>query len=65
MKIMEKLNLQSVEALGLLKLTMVAAGNSRSSITAYLHEIRYLCAYFPNLSPDMPVYLIFQNQTLL
>jgi len=49
---MEKLNLESVEALGLLKLTMVAAGNSRSSITAYLREIRYLCAYFPDLSPD-------------
>jgi len=49
---MEKLNLQSVEALGLLKLTMVAAGYSRSSITAYLREIRYLCAYFPDLVPD-------------
>jgi hypothetical protein len=49
---MEKFNSQSVEALGLLKLTMVAAGNSRSSITAYLREIRYLCAYFPDLSPD-------------
>jgi len=49
---MEKLNLQSVEALGLLKLTMVAASYSRSSITAYLREIRYLCAYFPDLVPD-------------
>jgi len=49
---MEKLNLQSVEALELLKLTMVAAGYSRSSITAYLREIRYLCAYYPDLVPD-------------
>lgn len=49
---MEKFNSQSVEALGLLKLTMVAAGYSRSSITAYLREIRYICAYYPDLSPD-------------
>ncbi len=49
---MEKLNLQSVEALGLLKQTMVAAGYSRSSLTAYLHEIRYICAYYPDLTPD-------------
>jgi site-specific recombinase XerD len=49
---MEKFNLQSVEALGLLKLTMVAAGYSRSSITAYMREIRYLCAYYPDFSPE-------------
>jgi site-specific recombinase XerD len=49
---MEKLNLQSVEALGFLKLTMVAAGYSRSSLTAYLREIRYICAHYPDLSPD-------------
>ena len=49
---MEKFNSQSVEALGLLKLTMVTAGNSRSTITAYLREIRYLCGDFPDLSPD-------------
>jgi integrase/recombinase XerD len=49
---MEKLNSQSVEALGLLKQTMFAAGYSRCSITAYLREIRYLCAYFPDLSPN-------------
>jgi integrase/recombinase XerD len=49
---MEKFNSQSVEALGLLKLTLVAAGYSRSSITAYIREIRYICAYYPDLSPD-------------
>ena len=49
---MEKFNSQSVEALGLLKLIMVTAGNSRSTITAYLREIRYLCGDFPDLSPD-------------
>jgi site-specific recombinase XerD len=49
---MENFNSQSVEALGLLKLTMVAAGYSRSSLTAYLREIRYICAHYPDLSPD-------------
>jgi site-specific recombinase XerD len=49
---MEKFNSQSVEALGLLKTTMFAAGYSRSSLTAYLREIRYICAYYPKLSPD-------------
>lgn len=48
---MEKFNSESVEVLGLLKQTMVAAGYSRSSLTAYLREIRYLCAYYPDLSP--------------
>ncbi len=46
---MEKFNSQSVEALGLLKLTMVASVNSRQGITAYIREIRYLCAYYPDL----------------
>ena len=49
---MEKFNSQSVEALGLLKLTMVASGYSRQSITAYMREIRYICAYYPDLSPN-------------
>ena len=49
---MEKINSQSVEALRLLKQTMVAAGYSRCSLTAYLREIRYICAYYPTLSPD-------------
>lgn len=48
---MEKFNSQSVEALGLLKTTMVAAGYSRSSLTAYMREIRFICAYYPDLSP--------------
>jgi len=48
---MEKFNSQSVEALGLLNLTMVAAGYSKSSHIAYLREIRYLCTYYPDLSP--------------
>jgi integrase/recombinase XerD len=48
---MEKLNSQSVESLGLLKLTMVAAGYSKSSLIAYVREIRYICAYFHELSP--------------
>ena len=49
---MEKFNLQSVEALELLKKTMVASGYSRQSITAYLREIRYICAYYPGLIPN-------------
>jgi integrase/recombinase XerD len=49
---MEKFNLQSVEALELLKKTMVASGYSRQSITAYLREIRYICAYYPGLIPS-------------
>jgi site-specific recombinase XerD len=49
---MEKLNSQSVEYLGHLKLTMVAAGYSPSSITAYMREIRYICAYYPDLTPN-------------
>ena len=43
---MEKLNSQLVEALGRLKLTMLTAGYSRSSITAYLREISYISAYY-------------------
>lgn len=39
---MEKLNSQSVEALGLLKLTMVAAGYSRSSSGIRFEELRML-----------------------
>jgi integrase/recombinase XerD len=49
---MEKFNSQSVEALGLLEQTMVAAGYSRQSITSYFREIRYICAYYPDLSPS-------------
>jgi site-specific recombinase XerD len=30
---------------------MLAGNYSKRSITAYLREIRYICAYFPNLSP--------------
>ena len=49
---MEILNSKSVEALELLRKTMVASGHSPRSIQAYMREIRYICAYFPDLTPD-------------
>lgn len=43
---------QSEEALRLLQKTMIAGNYSPRSIAAYLREIRYICAYFPDLSPQ-------------
>lgn len=50
---MEKIILhpESVQDLELLQKTMIAGNYSKRSITAYLREIRYICAYFPDLSP--------------
>ena len=52
-KIMEKFNQKSAEALLMLQKVMVASGHSTCSVTAYVREIRYICAYFPELSPDL------------
>jgi site-specific recombinase XerD len=50
---MEKIILhpESVQDLELLQKTMIAGNYSNRSIIAYLREIRYICAYFPDLSP--------------
>ena len=50
---MEKFNQKSAEALLMLQKVMVASGHSTCSVTAYVREIRYICAYFPELSPDL------------
>ncbi len=49
---MEKFNQKSVEALQMLQKVMVDSGHSTCSVTAYVREIRYICAYYPELSPD-------------
>lgn len=49
---MQKLHPQSVEALEVLRNTMVASNHSKRSITSYMREIRFICAYFP----DLPAY---------
>jgi len=49
---MENLNVQSVEALELLRKTMIAGGYSAKSITVYMREVRFLCQYHPLVSPD-------------
>jgi site-specific recombinase XerD len=48
---MEKIHSQSVEALELLQMTMVASGHSGRSVSSYMREIRYICAYYHDLSP--------------
>lgn len=50
---MEKIILhpESVQDLELLQKTMIAGNYSKRSIIAYLREIRYICAYFPDFSP--------------
>jgi len=48
---MEKIHSQSVEALELLQMTMVASGHSGRSVTSYMREIRYICSYYHDLSP--------------
>lgn len=49
---MEKFNSASMEALELLKKTMVASGHSERSIKAYLREIRYICSFYPEIAPQ-------------
>lgn len=49
---MQKLHPQSVEALEVLRKTMVASNHSERSIASYMRENRYICAYFP----DLPAY---------
>jgi integrase/recombinase XerD len=48
---MEKLNSKSVEALTMLQKVMSAGGYSPRSIQTYSREIRFICQYFPKLSP--------------
>jgi site-specific recombinase XerD len=48
----QKFHPQSVEDLEWLQKTMIAAGHSKRSIIAYVREIRYICAYFPDISPQ-------------
>jgi site-specific recombinase XerD len=43
---------ESAEALVLLQKTMTAGNYSPRSIATYLREVRYICAYYPDLSPD-------------
>ena len=47
----KKLHSQSVELLEQLCKTMTAANYSPRSIATYLREVRYVCAYYPDLSP--------------
>jgi integrase/recombinase XerD len=47
---MQKLHPQSVEALETLRKTMVASNHAKRSITSYMREIRYISAYYPDLS---------------
>jgi len=42
---------QSVELLEVLKNTMIAANYSNRSIPTYAREVRFVCAYYPELSP--------------
>jgi len=47
---MKTIHAQSVEALEALRKTMVASNHAKRSVASYLREIRYICAYFPELS---------------
>ena len=47
----KKMHPQSVELLEVLQKTMIAANYSKRSIPTYTREIRYVCAYYPDLSP--------------
>jgi len=47
----KKLHPQSVELLEVLQKTMIAANYSKRSIPTYSREIRFVCAYYPDLSP--------------
>lgn len=51
---MEKTNLHpdSVSTLELLQKTMLTGNYSKRSITTYLREVRYICAYYPDISPN-------------
>ena len=47
----KKLHPQSVELLETLQKTMIAANYSKRSIPTYSREIRFVCEYYPDLSP--------------
>jgi len=49
---MEKLNQKSVEAILMLQKVMSAGGYSPRSIKTYSREIRFICQYYPKLSPN-------------
>lgn len=48
---MEKLHSDSIELLEVLSKTMIASNHSLRSVQAYSREIRFICRYYPNLSP--------------
>lgn len=48
---MEKLHSDSVELLEVLSKTMIASNHSLRSVQAYSREVRFICQYYPNLSP--------------
>jgi integrase/recombinase XerD len=48
----KNLHSQSVELLERLQKTMIAGNYSPRSIATYLREVRYVCAYYPDLSPN-------------
>ena len=48
----KKMHSQSVELLEVLQKTMLAGNYSPRSIKTYLREVRYVCCYFPDLSPN-------------
>jgi len=47
----KKMHHQSVELLETLQKTMIAANYSKRSIPTYSREIRFVCEYYPDLSP--------------
>jgi hypothetical protein len=47
----KKIHPESAEALVLLQKTMIAGNYSVRSIATYLREVRYICAYYPELPP--------------
>jgi site-specific recombinase XerD len=49
---MNNLHPSSVEALVLLQKVMTGSGHSQKSIKSYMREIRYICSYFPDISPQ-------------
>lgn len=48
---MEKLHSDSTKLLEVLSKTMIASNHSLHSVQAYSREIRFICQYYPNLSP--------------
>ena len=47
-----KFHPNSTEALVMLQKTMIAANYSKRSISTYMREIRYICAYYPAIPPQ-------------